>query len=269
LAAILEELELKEHVDEIWGTSAGAIVGAGWATGNDAKEIFRLVKTLNKVALLFDVSWSQLILSPFRWRLPDGFFRGRSFAKAIDRGLLVRTFDECKIPFRCVACFDDGSMRKKIFDDGPLLPAIYASMSLPGIMLPFHPFNGERIGFYDGGLVEKTPIESPIAAHFRSGDPRHLVIIATHFGNEAKKVPARGFLSRFIHALYTLEDQVWGFQGKGIQQHQGVTVLLLTVEPGDRQLFGFREVPSNYLKAREGYAQQLTNAEILKCLGSA
>ena len=32
LARILEELEVRPHVAEVWGTSAGAVCGGGWAT---------------------------------------------------------------------------------------------------------------------------------------------------------------------------------------------------------------------------------------------
>ena len=57
----------------------------------------------------------------------------------------------------------------KIFRRGKLLPAVFASMALPGIVIP-QPVDGKH--FYDGGLVEKTPLLSPIAEHGQTGDKR-------------------------------------------------------------------------------------------------
>ncbi|MCH8001975.1 MAG: N-formylglutamate amidohydrolase, partial [Proteobacteria bacterium] len=52
LIRLLEQLDLKSHVDEIWGTSAGAVVGGGWATGTDAETILDLLSELGLEAVL-------------------------------------------------------------------------------------------------------------------------------------------------------------------------------------------------------------------------
>src|SRR6187431_1938860 len=39
LADLVERLGLREHVAEIWGTSAGAIVGGSWASGTKASRM--------------------------------------------------------------------------------------------------------------------------------------------------------------------------------------------------------------------------------------
>jgi predicted acylesterase/phospholipase RssA len=39
LLRILEELDVRPHVQQVWGTSAGAIVGGPWATGTPAEEM--------------------------------------------------------------------------------------------------------------------------------------------------------------------------------------------------------------------------------------
>src|SRR5262245_675110 len=46
LARLLEELNLRPHIAEVWGTSAGAVIGGGWATGSDALDVLRLVQGL-------------------------------------------------------------------------------------------------------------------------------------------------------------------------------------------------------------------------------
>ncbi|MGH7150102.1 MAG: patatin-like phospholipase family protein, partial [Planctomycetota bacterium] len=44
LAALLEELGLRPHVREVWGTSAGAIVGAAWAGGLHGRDILERLR---------------------------------------------------------------------------------------------------------------------------------------------------------------------------------------------------------------------------------
>ena len=48
----------------------------------------------------------------------------------------VHRFEDCPTPFRCVACTDDGRPGRIVFHEGPLLPAIFASMTIPGIVTP-------------------------------------------------------------------------------------------------------------------------------------
>ena len=59
-----------------------------------------------------DIDWlaasrRRLLLRPFGARLPDALLRGRRSHQAMLAGLAVETFEECEIPFRCIACTDD------------------------------------------------------------------------------------------------------------------------------------------------------------------
>ena len=48
LLRLLEELELRPHIEEVWGTSAGAVVGGGWCTGTGALDILDRVRSLDR-----------------------------------------------------------------------------------------------------------------------------------------------------------------------------------------------------------------------------
>lgn len=84
-ARLLEQLDLRAHVDQVWGTSAGAVVGGGWASGSPAARILTEVHSLHRRASM-DVRWGTLLkallLRPFGPRLPDGLVGGRHFAAA-------------------------------------------------------------------------------------------------------------------------------------------------------------------------------------------
>lgn len=269
LAELFERLDLRAHVDQVWGTSAGAVVGGGWASGSSAARILAEVRSLHRRGSV-DVRWGSLLkallLRPFGHRLPDGLVGGRHFARAIERGLTAATFEACATEFRCIAVTDDGTLVRHVFRSGPLLPAILSSMSLPGIVVPQPHADGST--YYDGGLVEKTPLLSPIAEHDRRGDFPELLLVGTHFDNEASKVAARGFLARFVQTLYAMESAAWDYQLAEARQRKHVTLLLLNPHVDDPSLFDFGNVERNFAKAFEVFADRLQNAKVGYGLGT-
>ncbi len=265
LTSLITELGLREHVDEVWGTSAGAAVGGSWASGCTSERFKQVVSGLARPGAV-SVDWMRaaraLLFRRFGARVPDGLINPEALQQAVMSTTAVDTFEECPIPFRCVACSDDGQARRKVFRRGPLLPAIYASMSLPGIFEPQPPLDGEEHGYYDGGLVEKTPLLSAIAEHNRKGDGRKLLILATHFSNDAKRVPAHGFINRFLHSIYALEDLAWNYQLAEARAWKGVEVLVLSPEIDDPELLNFSKIDRNFLLSREVFAADLQDSRI-------
>jgi predicted acylesterase/phospholipase RssA len=270
LLVLLEELDLRKYVGEIWGTSAGAMIGGGWATGTPAPRILDLAKEYKHPGWIgLSLGFSRLLFTTLlRFSLPDGFFGSNWLAKTIDAGLQVKTFEDCLIPFRCIACSDDGEARRKVFREGPLLPAIRASLSLPVFMLPPPPPEGETTVYYDGGMVEKTPLISPIAEHLRSGDPRKLVILATHFGNEGRPTRSRGFLKRILQVIDTLENKLWDYQLAEARNHRGPILLLLNPHLAAAGSFDISRLEAYYLQARKAFMDALQNAKIAMTFGS-
>jgi hypothetical protein len=269
LAAILEELDLKGQVSQVWGTSAGAIVGGGWASGTPAKEALRLVKAAYGS---LDVCWLRLalalLLRPFGYPLPEGLIKGRRIAKLIDEGLRVKTFEDCPTQFRCIAITDDGQAHRTVLRQGPLLPAIYCSMSLPGIFMPHPSLPGQDCSYYDGGVVEKTPLLSPISEHLRSGDRRKLLLLATHFGSYGHLIPVRGFVHRFFQTIYALEDLAWPYQLAEARNYPNVVLVLLDPQIKVTNVLDLSLVETHYLQAREAFADALQNARLALSLGS-
>jgi len=270
LIRLLEQLDLKSHVDEIWGTSAGAVVGGGWATGTDAETILDLLSELGRGRTL-DVCWWRLaaaaLMRPFGGSLPQGLIHGRRFVAAIERGMACELIEDCPISFRSIACSDDGRLRRKIFRRGPVKSAILASMSMPGILVPRPIDEDGGKTYYDGGLVEKTPLISPIAEHNRAGDDRKLVLLATHYGAEGERLIGRNFVSRFIQGLYALEDLAWGYQLVEARSHDNVVLLLLNPHIEGIGLFDFDKVHLSYLHARAAFKDLLENSRIALTFG--
>jgi predicted acylesterase/phospholipase RssA len=266
LVHIVEELGLREHVAEVWGTSAGAIVGAGLATGTTALRVLEIVAGLDRRGAV-DAQWWPVVRSLlFRWlgaTQPDALLRGNAFHEAIDAGLRVKTFEECEIPFRCIAATDGSPVQRMVFRSGPLLPAISASMSLPGVLLARGADGNPQLGFYDGGLVEKTPLRSVIAEHLRSGDKRRLLVLGTHFNVETTQVEAaRGFMARFVATIHAMESLVWSYQHAEAAKRDDVTLLLFDPHVTDTSSFAFQHTRRSYLEARAYLRDRLQNAKL-------
>jgi predicted acylesterase/phospholipase RssA len=266
LVRIVEELGLREHVAEVWGTSAGAIVGGGWASGTPVLRVLEIVAGLARGRSV-DVRWWPLIRSVlFRWlgaKQPDALVGGDAFHRAIEAGLTAHTFEECEIPFRCIAATDGAPVQRHVFRSGPLLPAISASMSLPGVLLARHADGTSQLGYYDGGLVEKTPLRSPIADHARSNDKRRLLVLGTHFNVETTQVEvARGYMARFIATIHATESLVWSYQHAEAARRDDVTLLLFDPHVTDTSSFDFARTRRSYLEAREYLRDRLQNAKL-------
>ncbi|MBK5240677.1 patatin-like phospholipase family protein [Clostridium sp.] len=139
---VLTALEEKGIIpDIVSGVSAGAIIGAFIASGKKPSEIMELIKD-NKF-----IDYAKL-------RLPTtGLFSLDNFQKNIERDLPARSFSDLKLPFY-VAVTNLYSGKVEYLDEGPLIPEIQASCSIPMLFLPVE-INGNL--YIDGGLLDNLP----------------------------------------------------------------------------------------------------------------
>jgi NTE family protein len=140
---------LEEHgiyPDVIAGTSIGALVGALYASGLRAGDIERALRLdLRRLALLADVRLSF-----------SGLVQGKRVASALKSFLGDLTFSDLKIPFACVAT-DIVHGQQVVIRTGPVITAVRASISVPGI---FTPVNVRGRYLVDGGLVNMVPVST-------------------------------------------------------------------------------------------------------------
>ena len=169
---------LEEHripIDALAGTSIGGLVGGGFATGMDGRELEAFIGSLN---------WDQLFgASSFAFknirrkadaraypsRLEFGLRGGIVPPSALNNGeyvelLLARVaapyfdiedFDELPTPFRTVAA-DLLSAEPVVMRNGSLADAMRATMSLPLIFPPVE-VNGRLL--VDGGILDNVPAD--------------------------------------------------------------------------------------------------------------
>jgi NTE family protein len=172
---VLEELHVP--IDCIAGTSMGALVGGGYASGIPAAELERF---------LLRIDWKKVVGSQGRRDLEpiEQKRAGATYSNEIEFGItpngittpggLINTsnvedllrvfvasarletqFDELPIPYRAVAT-DMVSSNMVVLDRGDLATAMRASMAIPGAFAPVV-MDGKILS--DGGLVRNIPID--------------------------------------------------------------------------------------------------------------
>jgi NTE family protein len=156
---VLDELGLRPSL--IVGTSMGAIIGAAYAAGLSGRDIREHV-----TAVLRDKNRAMArVLQARVGRFAEMFSRGLAGNPVMLDGEKVLdlfwpeavpdTFEDLAIPFSAVAT-DYHARETKVFDAGPLVTGVAASMAIPGLIQPVQAHG--RV-FIDGGVVNPLPFD--------------------------------------------------------------------------------------------------------------
>ena len=154
-----DELGLKPSV--IAGTSIGAIVGAGYAAGLTGREMReRVVAFYAQRREVYARLWRVRPLAVkdlLRGRINAAQFDPERILQAFVPGWerLPERFEDLPIPLKIVACDFYGWM-ETVIEEGPLRPAVAASIAIPSIFRPVA-INGRMQ--IDGGTVNPLPFD--------------------------------------------------------------------------------------------------------------
>jgi NTE family protein len=156
--AYLEALDrLRVRPVCISGSSMGALVGALYAGGMNADAMRKLALGVS----LIDIPR----LVDFAGPRDAGIIKGRKIEEWLGRTLPVKRFEDLEIPLKIVAT-DFWRGEQVVFDTGDLVPAIRASISIPGVFEPYE--LGGRL-LVDGGVVNPVPVDLLPGAQFIVG----------------------------------------------------------------------------------------------------
>lgn len=171
----IEELGITPSI--IAGTSMGALLGAGWASGMRGSELREYVTQVVTPRELAGRLWlsgnASLREFGFNWQIDTG-----SIVSSYLPDTMPETFDGLKVPFRAIAT-DYFRGEQVVFSTGPLLAAVAASLAIPGFFRPV------RIGddvYIDGGTTNPLP-----ADHARQSAD---VVVAIDVNGEINEAPA-------------------------------------------------------------------------------
>ena len=175
---VLKVLEqMRVPIDAIAGTSMGAVVGGLYASGLSARDIEKVMTSINWQDAFRDRPPREDLdlrrkeedetflvkyhfgLRDGRIALPKGLIQGQKLIETLRRLTLpvarISDFDELPTPFRAVAT-DLESGESVVMGSGDLTSALHASLSAPGVFAPV-----EREGklLVDGGIADNVPVD--------------------------------------------------------------------------------------------------------------
>lgn len=144
---VIKALEAQGIVpDVVAGTSAGSLVGAMYAAGNNGFALQKLALEMDEAAIS---DWSVPLFAK-----STGVLKGEALQQYVNRTLGNAPIEKLKIPFGAVAT-DLGTGAPILFRRGNIGVAVRASSAVPGVFQPV------RIGdhnYVDGGLVSPVPV---------------------------------------------------------------------------------------------------------------
>jgi NTE family protein len=155
----LDEMGIRPHI--IAGTSIGAIIGALYAAGLSGKEIRAQVEQFfvdqgdaehSLFALPKSIRWLDFIDPAFAG---GGLLDSTDFIAWLGEVLPVRNFSGLKIPLKVITA-ELLTGREVIMKSGALLPALQASMAVPGV---FPPVDVKGHMLVDGGVANPLPYD--------------------------------------------------------------------------------------------------------------
>ncbi|WP_127476073.1 patatin-like phospholipase RssA [Sulfurivermis fontis] len=166
--------------DIVCGSSIGALVGAAYASGNlDVLERWVRPLTFWDVVRLLDI------------KMQGGLIEGVTLMDSFRDKIRDTNIEQLDLPFAAVAT-DLGSGHEVWLQQGPLLPAVRASIALPGL---FSPTRIDAQWLVDGGLVNPVPISlcRAMGADFIIAVNLNSDIVGRHLapkGKRKKETPA-------------------------------------------------------------------------------
>ncbi len=210
----LEQLNIK--ISAIAGCSAGALVGGIFASGANMQQWSDTIADIHSRSYWTPDSWLQ-----FFWKMVIKKGRGytglSSTQAAIDfiqSQLGAKTFEDCKIPFHCLA-MNISQGTKTLFGRGGLAPRIMASAAIPILYQPV------KIGndyYSDGATIELAPTDAVCCKH--NLDLLIVHHVATHLGgsNSLDKVLTQpwSLLNILYRQLYN--DRPWYLSDKAVSE---------------------------------------------------
>lgn len=134
----------KVPIDLVVGTSVGSLIGALYADSGRVIDLEFIAVTLQEEDI-FDAS----VLSFFS----GGLVKGERLERFLRTNLRHAAIEEMPIRFAAVAV-DLRSGEPKVFDRGPVAPAVHASCAIPGV---FVPVEIDGVTYVDGGVADPVP----------------------------------------------------------------------------------------------------------------
>jgi len=198
----LDDLGIRPHL--IAGTSIGAIIGALYAAGLSGRDIRAQIEQFfvdekdargKLFALPKSIRWLDFIDPALAG---GGLLDSSDFIEFLGEILPVRQFSKLQTPLKVVTA-ELLTGREVVIDSGDLLPALQASMAVPGVFPPVE-LNGRRL--VDGGVANPLPYDL-----VRSGSDI-VVAIDVSGEREIENGESLSSIGVLLHSFHTMSNNI-------------------------------------------------------------
>ncbi len=198
----LDELGIRPH--RIAGTSIGAIMGALYAAGLSGKQIRALIEQFfvdqdeaerNLFALPKSVRWLDFIDPELG---SGGLLDSSDFIEFLGEQMPQQDLRRLEIPLQVVTA-ELLTGKQVIFRSGPILPALQASMAVPGVFRPVE-LDGRQL--VDGGVANPLPYDLLI------DDCDIVVAIDVSGTRELHDGEALSSMGVLLHSFHTMSNNI-------------------------------------------------------------
>jgi NTE family protein len=196
---VFDELGLRPAV--IAGCSIGALVGAGYAGGLSARELRERAELLlgNRIGAMRYVmgqgKFAQLLAMK---GIGSMHLKGETLAALVLPDTVPELIEDMPIRFKAITTNFD-TMEERVFDSGPLIRAVAASIAIPGVILG-PTIDGQT--YVDGGITNPVPFD-------RLQGECDLVVAVDVTGRPREaKAPHRGNMELAVGSLLIMFHQV-------------------------------------------------------------
>ncbi len=233
----MEEAGIKP--DFLTGCSMGSVVGAAYASGMTPAAMREAICKLKPLDLL-DVTVK-----------PGGLFDTRKVRKVLAKNIGDLSFDDLKIPFRCVAV-DMYTQSVVTFSEGSVLDAVVASSSIPAVFKPMEK-NGMRL--VDGGILERVP-----ASQLKEMGAQKIVAVDVLGNRECSKDKCPSTIGMLLEVIDVMDN----YRTKR-RREENEKIIDLWLEPdlGTMSQYTFKTFPYAY---DQGYKLGVEHAAEIKAL---
>jgi len=190
---------LTEHgfvPDRVYGSSVGAINGAGFAADPTREGVERMTEVWLRIRRE-DIYPQGRLHGPWLYlQQRDAVYANSGLRAIIEEGFPHERLEDAVVPVEVVATsLTDGGERW--FTYGPAIDAVLASSAMPAIFPPVE-IDGER--YIDGGVVDNVPIQRAIDA----GATRIVVLLCAPpvFQPPVSKRPVEGMVNALFIAIH-------------------------------------------------------------------
>lgn len=191
---VIKALEAQGIVpDIVVGTSAGSLVGALYAAGNNGFALHKMALQMDEATIS---DWSVPLFSK-----ATGVLKGEALQNYVNRAVNNQPIEKLKMPFGAVAT-DLNTGQPILFRRGNTGAAVRASSAVPGVFQPVR--IGDR-SYVDGGLVSPVPVRfaREMGADF---------VIAVNISAQPDAQPASSTLDVLL--------QTFAIMGQSINQYE-------------------------------------------------